>query len=119
MFSLIISYSFVTRNSCEIQLGLFFFFPSCGIGFSWQLGLLEASGCPGSCAWHFGGEFRRHTQVELSTGMLTRGGLRGVRLLCATSFPETGDFQRKEVEGAGLTDVGPMSLLRSAKKSWL
>lgn len=66
-----------------------------------------------------GGEFRRHTQVELSAGMFTRGGLRGVRLLCATSFPETGDFQRKEVEGAGLTDVGPMSLLRSAKKSWL
>lgn len=23
--------------------------------------------------------------------------------------PETGDFQRKEVEGAGLTDMGPVS----------
>lgn len=71
------------------------------------------------CLALWGGEFRRHTQVELSAGMFTRGGLRGVRLLCAASFPETGDFQRKEVEGAGLTDVGPMSLLRSAKKSWL
>lgn len=26
-----------------------------------------------------------------------------------SGFPETGDFQRKEVEGAGLTDMGPLS----------
>lgn len=26
-----------------------------------------------------------------------------------SGFPETGDSQRKEVEGAGLTDMGPVS----------
>lgn len=83
--------------------------PLCG--FSWQLGLLDSSEGPGSCAWFFSGEVGRHTQLGLSIRVATHGGLREVRLLRATGFPETEHFKKKEAEGVGLAHMGPLSPL--------